>query len=1254
MRVTCIRGENLASLYGPFELPLDRGPIAEAGLFSISGPTGAGKSTIMDALCLALFGRTPRLGDRGRSVMIGRADDDASLLVDASDVRNILSRGAGAGRAEVDFDGVDGGRYRASWSVNRARGRANGKLQQAKMVLTDLAAGQAIASGLTAVPERVARLVGYSFDEFKRAVVLPQFEFTAFLKAKPDERAAILERVTGTDIYTRLSIAAHQRAGAEDEKLRLLEERAGAVKLLTDEDRREHSDRAVALSRAQEEARTAAKAASDTVQWHLAAEKLSLEASEAGSLLSRAAAALAEGEPVRAELGAVEGAQELRPLSEDAVRTTREREEATARLASTGARLDAARGDRDRAGTAEEAAATAANDAAARLEAARPEFARARELDAGVAEAKRRTDAAKAAAATASGNAKEADGALAEVRRSIAGCESSRAQAVAWLRGHADRQVLASEWPRWQAALRDHAAIVADLGLTEAALAKTRDCLRVADARKAALEHGVRALEAEHTRREERWRTAGEAAARDDATSLKRRTDELADRRDALKALANAAALAAGARKSRGDAMEAARADAAALEADRRELDSNEAKITASKAALAAARDALARIAAALSLEEHRDALVEGEPCPLCGATAHPYAREAPSRSLHRQQADAVASAEAELTVLREAGAGAARRVAGLEASLEKLREEEERQTEALAAAEGQYAKLRDEWKIAAAPMSAADAVEPLSALLAAADADLGEARKEQERAIALGQEADAARKDRDEARGELDEARRALTATEREVERGAKDVERYEEALGGLTGRRDGIEADLEPALAFREAWRMAARGDPAAFCRECGEVASAHAEREADRKTVEAQLTALGSSLEGASARADEKRRQADEAAEGATREADALASLRGARTNLLAGRPADDVEKELQGAEQRAREGLDLERRRLAEVDRKLAIIGQEVASGIERLEQARAAAAEADGALAAALAQRGLDRPRLAALLDRDSAWIESTRRSLSGLEKALHEAEALLAERQRRLRDHASGGRPDVSKDEAAERAAAAEAQVRDAATAIAEVQVRLREDECNRGEAARIAGERDAQREVASRWRGLADVIGSSDGKKLRTFAQGLTLDALLQQASHHLRYLAPRYGLARVPGADLELQVVDHDLGAEVRSVNGLSGGETFLVSLALALGLASLSTRVTQARTLFIDEGFGTLDRDTLEKAMVALESLRATGRTIGIISHVPELHERIGASVRVERVSAGRSRVVLPEGSDARPEQPWALSG
>ena len=113
----------------------------------------------------------------------------------------------------------------------------------------------------------------------------------------------------------------------------------------------------------------------------------------------------------------------------------------------------------------------------------------------------------------------------------------------------------------------------------------------------------------------------------------------------------------------------------------------------------------------------------------------------------------------------------------------------------------------------------------------------------------------------------------------------------------------------------------------------------------------------------------------------------------------------------------------------------------------------------------------------------------------------------------------------------------------------------------------------------------------------------------------------------------------DLALQVVDLDMGDEVRSVDSLSGGESFLVSLALALALSSLSSRQTQVESLFIDEGFGTLDPDSLDLALSSLDSLQAAGRQIGVISHVQTLVERIGVQIRVEALGGGESRVVLP---------------
>ena len=159
----------------------------------------------------------------------------------------------------------------------------------------------------------------------------------------------------------------------------------------------------------------------------------------------------------------------------------------------------------------------------------------------------------------------------------------------------------------------------------------------------------------------------------------------------------------------------------------------------------------------------------------------------------------------------------------------------------------------------------------------------------------------------------------------------------------------------------------------------------------------------------------------------------------------------------------------------------------------------------------------------------------------------------------------------------------------------------------------------------------------MSDLIGSSDGKKFRNFAQQLTLDILLGYANRHLESLARRYRLVRIADS-LGLMVVDQEMGDEVRSVHSLSGGESFLVSLALALGLASLSSHRVRVESLFIDEGFGSLDADSLNIAMEALDNLQALGRKVGVISHVQEMTERIGTRIQVQRQAGGLSKLLI----------------
>ena len=173
----------------------------------------------------------------------------------------------------------------------------------------------------------------------------------------------------------------------------------------------------------------------------------------------------------------------------------------------------------------------------------------------------------------------------------------------------------------------------------------------------------------------------------------------------------------------------------------------------------------------------------------------------------------------------------------------------------------------------------------------------------------------------------------------------------------------------------------------------------------------------------------------------------------------------------------------------------------------------------------------------------------------------------------------------------------------------------------------------------EAQKREFHRWESLSNLIGSADGKKYRNFAQGLTFEIMVAHANTQLIKLTDRYLLVRDREQPLDLNVIDNYQAGEVRSTKNLSGGETFIVSLALALGLSKMASKNVRVDSLFLDEGFGTLDEDTLETALETLASLRQDGKLIGVISHVAALKERIATKILVEKISGGRSRLWGP---------------
>lgn len=1257
MRILGIRGRNLASLSGEFAIDFTAEPLASAGLFAICGPTGAGKSTLLDALCLALYDDTPRMARvAGRGAPL---PDVAGETIGGDDPRMLLRRGAAEGHAEVDFVGSDGQPYRARWSVRRARARAGGKLQQTQMSLARLPGEEPVGGGLkTEVKAAIVERVGLTFEQFTRAVLLAQNEFFAFLKADDNERAELLQALTGTGRFEAISRRAFERNKAEQEALRQLREQAAQHQPLDAEtraqcelQRRQQQDVVNTLDQRlrQYEAQ---------LRWHAdAAELANLEQQAIGQ--HRAAVAAHEAAaPRRARLADAHAAQAARALVAEIDRLAAQREAQRQELARA-AEAQAAAARAAQHAQAEHQRAVAALEASRHAEAEMaPRLAQAREVDAVIATLT--PDRERAAQAE-----RQAAQALDEARREQARLHTARdtagaalAAAEAWLARHAGLEALGTQWPRWEALFAQaddwhgrHAAATREVAQLAEQLAKARQDQSGAQARLTSAAESLRAAQ-------QQYATAQQALAGHDRDAIAARAAELQRHRDAVQQAA--------ARWRERLAAEARTAELIqqrdTLRAQRQQCQQG---VDAARAARPAAEHAAtqaerswqrALAACQQSVEQLRETLEPGEPCPVCGASEHPYAHDdSPLRAAlqatlgaledeYRRCQQALARVDANERSAATLAHSHGEALAQLDARLAAARQhsdqaEQEWQADALTAqAETIAADERNDW---------------FARRLADADAQQRSAAELDTHLRALDKQLQAARVRLDASQAEQSAAdstlqRAQALAAELALRHGAAN-----ESAAATAAQREQVLRELDRGALGQAAggdWSMQWHDAPAAFSARCAAHAGLWArhrdERDAQRQRI-VQLDGALATATYAHHLAVEAHRQAAEALAFADAR---LADQRARRDALFAGTPdaglaVDAIAARLAQASADAVALVDAAQRTSQaaseQLARQTARAEQAQSQGKALDEQAREAAARLDAWLQGWQGGHDrsapLDEASLRALLALDADWLAREEEALHALQREVDAAHAVVqtrrAERERHLARQP--GEDDAATVEAA--LAAARAELERAKQAQAEADFTLRRDDERRAQASDLIARIDRQQATAHTWQVLNELIGSADGKKFRNHAQQMTLDILLGYANRHLATLSRRYRLERVRQS-LALLVIDQDMADEARSVHSLSGGESFLVSLALALGLASLSSHRVRVESLFIDEGFGSLDADTLRVAMDALDSLQAQGRKVGVISHVHEMTERIGTRIEVRRLSGGQSRVMV----------------
>lgn len=1212
MRILQIRFKNLNSLVGEWSIDLTQPEYLSDGLFAITGPTGAGKSTILDAICLGLYGSTPRLGRITKSA------------------NDIMSRHTGECFAQITFE-TQHGQFESTWSQHRARKKAEGELQNPQHKLINLTKKQTIAEKLTEVGREIENATGLDFERFTRSILLAQGSFAAFLHASSDDRAPILEQITGTQIYSAISIKVYERTTAERKKLTQLQGELKALKLLDAQEEQQLNEQLNYTQTQAHDLTTQIKAAEAALLWlqqltELQKELDNIEQAQ-HELVLRQQTFAPEQQRLQRALKALELAGDYQPLAllrTQVAEQVVQQQHLAQQLPSTQTQVQLAQTELSQA-------QNLLQQAKENYATKRPILNQVIELDINLEYQTKQVQQLENSLATTQIQYSTLQQTQLDLTNQLSKQQKLLDQVLDYLSTHQADEVLVAELAGLQQRFKQLQVLqnTLDLQKLDEAKAQQEHTQLAQEYQKATeeLQHSTAQVDVLNTKvltTQQQLSTSLQGNSLNDWYSKAHHSKE---RLQVLEQVQTHFNKQQELTQNLETLQQVQSSTQTQLNTASQDLQLKQAQQETFEAKVNHLTERQALEALIQSLEQHRHALEDGKACPLCGALEHPYAQG----NLPIQSDTAKQLAEAKALLKQST-----KTIQDQQTTIQQLQADSAKQLERISTYQEQlnieYQALNQLIQVLELPLTEFTN-QAINDLIQSTHTQLKHIQSTIDSIEILENSLKALNT-------ELVSSQSLLNSTKEQHQKTQFELNNHQQLLKQLQEKLTDSENQLKHELSATELL-LSTFSTKSLTTANLSDIEKAliarrtqwlkHLEQKTELEKQLAQFTqqqlSTNEKLQSTSLEVDRLRAQLAE------RQSEHL-STRQQRQSLLSNEVVEQVEKQFTQAIEQA-ELQTQEQRQLVESAQQ--VLNQLQASFNKNTQDIKNSTLKLNEL--EENFKRHLANTDFTTEADYQDACLSEQERHLLQ-QKAQH-----LQNTATELATKAQDKKLQLGILQAKQLSTSSLAEIQQQCNELKTQQTDLLQtigalqNQLDNHQQEKLAQEKqiqaiEVQRKESTRWEMLASLIGSADGKKYRNFAQGLTFEIMIHHANKQLRKMSERYLLVRNNNEPLELNVLDTYQAGEIRSTRNLSGGESFLVSLALALGLSHMASQNVRVDSLFLDEGFGTLDQEALETALETLSNLQQEGKLIGIISHVQALQERISTQIKVSPQTGGRS--------------------